>query len=106
VNHFATPDFWYCYRHWLWLARFACGGLFGWLMVYEWNCWPNGTALLGPLGIIWYNGFRDQILVFCVVSLVALFAFLLKPNKLTAVISVIGLVNWLFWGVMALGIGC
>jgi len=35
-----------------------------------------------------------------------LFAFLLEPHAVTALISLPGAVNWLFWGVMALGIGC
>jgi hypothetical protein len=62
--------------------------------------------MLGPLGIIWYNGIGGESLALAALSLVALFAFLLKPHAATALISMLGVVNWLFWGVMALGIGC
>ncbi len=91
---------------WLWLARVTFILAFAALMIYEWNRWPNGSPLLGPIGVIWYNGFEEGIIVFCAISLIAVFACLLKPNEMTAAISFIGILNWLFWGVMALGIGC
>ena len=91
---------------WLWLARLTCGGAFAALMVYEWNCWPNGSPLLGPLGIIWYNGSGAESLVLCAISLAMVFAFLFKPHAITAAISLLGGLNWLFWGVVGAGIGC
>ena len=89
-----------------WLARLGCPVAFGALMVIEWNRWPNGSPLLGPVGIIWYNGIGVESVVLCAISLAVLFAFLLKPHAVTALISLLGGMNWLFWGVMALGIGC
>jgi hypothetical protein len=74
-------------------------------MVREWNRWPNGSPLLGPLGIIWHNGLAEG-LVPCAISLALLFAFLFRPHWITAMISVFGVLNWLFWGVVATGIGC
>lgn len=91
---------------WLWPARLACVGAFAAWMVFEWRQWPNGSPLLGPLGIMWYNGFDGESLVFTVISLAMLFAFLLKPHWITAVMTLLGGLNWLFWGVAAVGIGC
>src|SRR5262245_19250835 len=88
------------------LARVLCAGAFAALLIWEWSRWPNGSPLLGPLGIIWYNSISGESLALAALSLIALFAFLLKPHAATALISVLGVVNWLFWGVMALGIGC
>ena len=63
-------------------------------------------ASCAPVGIIWYNGIGVESVVLCTISLAMLFAFLLEPHAVTALISLPGAVNWLFWGVMALGIGC
>lgn len=91
---------------WLWLARLMCGVTFVALMVFEWHRWPGGSPCLGPLGFIWHNGIDTENLVLCVISLAMVFAFVLKPHALTALISLLGGVNWLFWGSLALTIGC
>ncbi len=88
------------------IGRLMCAGAFLALMVFQWNRWPDGSPLLGPLGITWYNGIDGGTIVLCAISLVMVFAFLFKPHIVTAVISLLGAMNWLFWGVMALGIGC
>jgi hypothetical protein len=91
---------------WLWPARLTCAGAFAALVILEWNRWPNVSPVLGPLGMLWYGGLDVQAIMFCAISLAILFAFLLKPHPMTAMISFLGAMNWLFWGVMALGIGC
>lgn len=92
-------------RGWM-IVRLMCAAAFPASMVFEWRRWPDGSPLLGPLGIIWYNGIDGESIVLCAISLVMVFAFLMKPHMVTAVISLLGAMNWLFWGVMALGIGC
>ena len=91
---------------WMWPARLAFGGAFAAWMTYEWKRWPNGSPFFGPIGMIWYGGASWASLILCAISLAMLLAFLLKPHTSTAVISVVGTINWLFWGVMADGIGC
>jgi hypothetical protein len=91
---------------WHWLAGFMFGVVFAGIQIFEWNRWPNGSALLGPLGIIWYNGLDAESLVFCVISVVLVLTFFFKPNAVTASISLFGVLNWYFWGIMAQGIGC
>ncbi|HEY7427928.1 MAG TPA: hypothetical protein VH682_27090 [Gemmataceae bacterium] len=76
------------------------------LMVYEWNRWPDGSFLLGPFGLLWYYGFGCEGVALCAISLAMLFAFFLRPNSIMARVSLFGGMNWLFWGVMAQGIGC
>lgn len=92
---------------WLWLPlRLALTGAWILWMFQEWRRWPNGSPVLGPLGLAWYGGFDWPTIVFCAISAVALLAFLLKPHPVTAFISILGALNWLFWGKMAEGIGC
>jgi hypothetical protein len=91
---------------WLWPARLACTGAFAALMGYEWTHWPNGSPLLGPLGIVWYNGMDVATLVLCAGSLAMAFAFLLKPHPAMAVLSLLGGGNWWLWGVLAVSMGC
>jgi hypothetical protein len=91
---------------WLWLARVTCGGVFVGSMAYEWTHWPNGSPVLGPLGMIWYGFVNGENLALCTISLAMLFAFLIKPHTITAAISLLGMVNWLFWGILAQGVGC
>jgi len=88
------------------LLRFAAAGAFVAWMGYEWCRWPNGSAMLGPLGLIWYLG-PDWfgVIATCVLLLVVL-AFPLKPHPLTALLSLLGLVAWWLVGAMAKGIGC
>lgn len=88
------------------LARLGCAWGFCVWMFIEWLVWPNGSALLGPIGIVWYNGIGLDSFVLCTASWAMLFAFLCRPHVVTALISLVGAANWLFWGVMALGIGC
>jgi hypothetical protein len=90
----------------LWLARVVFGGAFVALMLYEWSRWPNGRALLGPLGLVWYDHGSAEGLILYVLSIAMLFAFLLRPNGGMALVSLLGLLNRIFWGVMAEGIGC
>ncbi len=77
----------------------------GWL-VREWHQWPNGSAMLGPLGFVWYNGPSAANLACCAVGLVLVLAFPVRPGAITAGVSVFGLFFWAFMGVLALGIGC
>jgi hypothetical protein len=88
------------------VARLGCATAFGGLMVFEWFRWPNGSPLLGPVGLIWYNGLGFTSLALCAISLAMLSAFLFRPNTVTGLISLLGGLNWVFWGVMAKGIGC
>jgi hypothetical protein len=90
----------------LWVARLMFGGAVVGVMIYEWNRWPNGSRWLGPVGFIWYNGAGCFELPLCAFSLALLFAFLLRPHPISAVISLFGVVNWLCWGEVAKGIGC
>lgn len=90
----------------LWVVRFTCVSVFVALMMFEWHRWPNGSPLLGPLGVLWYNGLRDYAWAYCLISIVALLAFLIRPHPITAAISLLGVINWLFCGLMAMGIGC
>lgn len=75
-------------------------------MEYEWTRWPDGSLLLGPLGLIWYDGLRPDNLTLCGLSVAMVFAFLIRPHSASAAVSLLGVLNWLFWGVVALGIGC
>jgi hypothetical protein len=91
---------------WVWALRVAATGSFTALMALEWSLWPNGSPLLGPLGIIWYNGADPCTLTITAFLLPVVFAFPLKPCLLTALLSLLGLMAWTFLGVIAIGIGC
>jgi hypothetical protein len=91
---------------WLWVARLAFTAAFSALMLYEWMCWPNGSALLGPLGLIWYNGLTGETIALCAVSLAFVFAYVIWPRAVAAGVSLLGVVNWLCLGELAKGIGC
>jgi hypothetical protein len=86
--------------------RLASVGLFGVWMLVEWSIWPNGSELLGPLGLIWYGGPDLCTLALCAALLAAIFAFPFRPSALTAIVSFLGLLTWTFFGRVALGIGC
>jgi|GEM_PF-3814255 hypothetical protein len=88
------------------IYRLSLGMAFVFAMVCVWICSPNGNPLLGPLQLLGYNGVTVESLVFCAVSLAVFFAFLIKPHIITAVISILGGMNWLFWGLVVPGIGC
>ncbi len=75
-------------------------------LVREWHQWPNGTAMLGPLGLVWYNGPSAGNLACCAVGLLLVLAYPVRPGALTAAISAFGLLFWAFMGVLAQGIGC
>jgi hypothetical protein len=75
-------------------------------MIVEWTGWPNGSALLGPLGLIWYGGPDPCSLALCAALLTAIFASPFRPSVVTAVVSFLGLLAWIFFGNVALGIGC
>lgn len=89
-----------------WLVRLVFAAGFGALITAEWKSWPNGSPLLGPFGIVWYNGIGIESAAICAISLALLFAFPVKPGVITALVSFVGAVNWFFWGLVALGIGC
>lgn len=97
---------------WFWIMRLTVVALFPLLIVYEWKRWPNGSQWLGPFGLMWYSGGEFHVaglilgLLLIVVSLGFLFAFLIKPHPITALISMLGVINWTFWGMVAEGIGC
>jgi hypothetical protein len=88
------------------VCRLTAVGVFVASMAYEWGSGPNGGPLLGPLGLIWYGGLSAGSFVLCAISVTLLIAFLIKPHIATAVISILGAINWLFWGMAVLGIGC
>jgi hypothetical protein len=90
----------------LWGLRLAIVGLFGVWMLVEWRIWPQGSALVGPLGAIWYNGTDLFTLALCAALLAAIFAFPFRPSVITALVSFLGLLVWIFFGYMAKGIGC
>jgi hypothetical protein len=75
-------------------------------LAYEWRRWPNGSAMLGPLGLVWYNGPTVGNLAYCAVGLALVLAYPMRPGALTAALSAFGLLLWVFLGVMAEGIGC
>lgn len=77
-----------------WLVRAVSVAAFAVLMSWEWSRWPNGTPLLGPLGIVWYNGWGADNLALLVLSFLALAAYLGKPNIVTGVISGLGVVSF------------
>jgi hypothetical protein len=89
---------------WRELLRFAFSIGFFALMAYEWNRWPNGNVLLGPLGLIWYNGLEIETLVLSGASMGAVLAFVVKPHFICATVSILGVLNWFFWGLMVQGI--
>lgn len=88
------------------LTRCSAIACFAFVLWVEWNRWPNGSALLGPLGFVWYYGPEVCTLIVCVVSALAVLAFPLKPNAATAGISILGAMAWVTMGVLAQGIGC
>jgi len=91
---------------WFWIVRLTVAAAFAFLIIYEWKRWPNGSQWLGPFGLMWYNGFDVAGLILIVVSLALLFAFLIKPNPITALISMLGIINWIFGGAVSEVIGC
>lgn len=91
---------------WFWIVRLTIATAFPLLIIYEWNRWPNGSQWLGPFGMLWYSGFDISNLMLVIISIVLLFAFLIKPHPMTALISMLGVINWTFWGMVAEGIGC
>jgi hypothetical protein len=90
----------------LWTIRLAAIGLFAVGMAIEWSTWPNGSALLGPLGMVWYFGLEPISLLCCALLIPVISAFLLKPSVATAFMSAFGLVIWILMGVVAKGVGC
>jgi len=88
------------------MVRLTVSVAFPVLIIYEWKRWPNGSEWLGPFGMMWYNGFDVASLIIILVSLIMLLAFLIKPKPLTGLISMLGFINWIFWGMVAQGIGC
>ena len=88
------------------VARLAAVALAAGWLVYEWHRWPDGTALLGPLGLVWYNGPTAGNLACCAVGLVLVLAYPVRPGAGTAAVSALGLLFWLFMGVVAHAIGC
>ena len=102
-----TSEEWYRLRRsWKWAIRLSEIPLFGSLLIYEWNRWPNGSPLLGPLGFVWYNGSDPCSLACCFCGLLLIFAFPFKPSAPTAILSLLGLLLWFFMGMLADGIGC
>jgi hypothetical protein len=91
---------------WPCIARLAFTVAFAALMLYEWMIWPNGSAFLGPLGLIWYNGITVESTALCAASLALVFAFIIRPHVVTAGLSMLGVVNWVALGELAKGIGC
>ncbi len=53
-----------------------------------------------------YDGFEASSCVLIAISAAAVFAFLIKPHILTALISIFGLLAWLAIGLVIEGIGC
>jgi hypothetical protein len=62
------------------LARVAAVALAAGWLAYEWQRWPNGTALLGPLGLVWYNGPTAGNLACCAVGLALVLGYLVRPG--------------------------
>ena len=75
-------------------------------LVYEWHRWPNGSILLGPLGLVWYYGPEPGNLACCAAGLLLVLAYPIRPGALSAGLSLLGLLFWVFMGAMAEGIGC
>lgn len=86
--------------------RAACLGGFVGVMAWEWRRWPNGSPLIGPLGLIWYGLTDPGTVLLTVISALCAILVLVWPHWVACLISLLGLVNWVFWGMMAQGIGC
>lgn len=93
--------------------RLTLHGLLAWMtaialaMGYlrtEWRLAPNASLLLGPLWIAWYGGVAGWVLA--ILLLPSVFAFLIKPHPITALISSIAFSLWMFLGVVGRAIGC
>jgi len=74
------------------------------LVVFEWNRWPNGSTLLGPIGFVWYG--QPAGWFWAALFAAMMLAFPWKPTPKTAFVALIGVFLWLFFGVLADGIGC
>lgn len=93
-------------ERWTWFARAAgCAVVFA-VFVWEWMRWPSGSRLLGPIGMIWYNGADALLIVISAFTLACHLAVVIWPRWFMALISLFGVVNWLFWGAVVQGIGC
>ena len=81
-------------------------GFFIGVMAYEWHVWPNGSSVFGPFWFIRYNGMDPCTVIIILIVSVMLFAFPFKPHLLTFLLFVLGVLLWLFLGVIGQGIGC
>jgi hypothetical protein len=74
------------------------------LMIFEWNRWPNGSGLLGPIGFVWYQQASGWFWAIIFAGMMLTFPW--KPSPKTALLAIIGALLWVFFGVLADGIGC
>jgi hypothetical protein len=87
---------------WLWLMRVTSSVVFMLGMIFARD---HVSPWLGPLGMFSY-GVDPCGLVFCLICLTLLGAFLIKPTQITAAISLLGLFIWWFMGLVVQGIAC
>ena len=76
----------------------------GWLRL-EWVRAPNASPLLGPLWIVWYNHDASGVVLAAILT-PCMFAFAFKPHPVSFVVSMLGLLAWMFLGFVGEGIGC
>jgi hypothetical protein len=88
------------------IVRIAAIPIAGAWLLFEWERWPDGSALIGPLGFVWHSGPEPASLLTCLLLLAMMLAFPLKPSFRTLMVSLLGLLIWFFIGVLAKGIGC
>ena len=74
------------------------------ILSVKWRPPFNHEALFGPLLIAQQGDFAGWVLAF--ILLPSIFAVVLKPHPVTAVISVLAFLFWVFLGAVGPGIGC
>ncbi|MEZ5942709.1 MAG: hypothetical protein R3C18_15050 [Planctomycetaceae bacterium] len=88
------------------MSRLTYLVVLGAVIAFGFSDYPMARIALGPIGLIGFVEIGNATVVICAYSLLMLVAFPLKPNWLTAVVSGAGTLNWMFWGLMVLGIAC
>jgi hypothetical protein len=73
------------------------------LALYPWcadSCYPEGNWLPGPLWLFRTQAAVDKTkgAIVATVLMPVIFAFLIKPGRMTAVLSIIGILAWVGFG--------
>ena len=76
------------------------------VLAFEWMRAPNCTPLLGPLFIVWYNGWDAFTWVSTVGLSIGVLGISIRINNPTICLFTVSAGLWLILGMLGQGIGC